>query len=197
MVAEMRLLCDRFGIEEFHFEDDSLFEDPAYVIALCRAIRRGLPGVLWQCPHGCHPADLRSELIDELAAAGCYRLYLGLHDIGPQTMQLLQRPWEPASLGPLAEQARRAGVELGGYFTLGLPGQTEADMLAAVRFAVRSPLAWAQFTPFRFLPGSSLYERRDELAPLVPPAPFLRRIIAGAYRQFYLTGGRWRNALRK
>ena len=68
-------------------------------------------------------------------------------------------------------------------------------MLAAVRFAVRSPLASAQFTPFRFLPGSLLYERRDELAPLAPPEPLLRRIIAGAYRQFYLTGGRWRIAL--
>ena len=195
VVAEMRMLRDRFGIEEFHFEDDSLFEDRSYVLSLCGRIREELPGVIWQCPNGCHPADLHCDMLACLAAAGCYRIYLGLHTTSVAAMQLLQRAWEPATLEPLTAEARRVGVELGGYFTLGLPGQSESDMQDTVRFAVASGLAWAQFTPFRFIPGSALFDRRDELRNHLPPDRLIRRIIRRAYWRFYARHGRWRSAL--
>ena len=196
VVGEMVLLRERFGIDEFHFEDDSLFEEPAYVGALCRQIRRELPGVLWQCPNGCHPADLHLDMLAELAAAGCYRIYLGLHGVSVGAMQRLERVWDPATLDPLALEAGRLGLELGGYFTVGLPGESEADMRATVRFAVASRLAWAQFTPFRFIPGSALHAQRESLAGLLPPEPLVRRIVGLGYRQFYRSGGRWRYVLR-
>ena len=195
VVAEMRMLRDRFGIDEFHFEDDSLFEDRSYVLSLSRRIRDELPGVVWQCPNGCHPTDLHYEMLAPLAEAGCYRIYLGLHSTSVAAMQLLERAWEPASLQPLTAEARRVGLELGGYFTLGLPGQSESDMQATVRFAVQSDLEWAQFSPFRFIPGSALFDRRDELREHLPPEPVVQRIIRRAYWRFYAHRGRWSSVL--
>lgn len=195
VVAEMRMLRDRFGIDEFHFEDDSLFEDPSYVVSLAGRIREALPHVAWQCPNGCHPADLHCDMLAPLAEAGCYRIYLGLHSTSAAAMQLLQRTWEPASIEPLAQEARRVGLELGGYFTLGLPDQSESDMQATVGFAVESGLEWAQFSPFRFIPGSALFDRREALCGHLPPDRVVQRIIRGAYWRFYASRGRWRSAL--
>lgn len=196
VVQEMAALRKRFGIDEFHFEDDGLLEDPDYAAELCGQIRRRLPGVLWQCPNGNHPDDLRVEMIEDLAAAGCYRVYLQLDGPDPAAMQLLRRPWEPARLGPLTAESRRVGLELGGYFTLGLPHQSPQQMQSTVRFAVESGLVWAQFTRFRFIPGSELFQRRDELSPGLPGQRHVRRAIRRAYRRFYGSQGRWRVVLR-
>ncbi len=196
VVREMTVLKEQFGIGEIHFEDDSLFEDPDYLLRLCRSIRQRLPSIVWQCPNGAHPDDLRGEMLEELAAAGCYRVYLGLHAIGARATELLERPWDPDRIGPLADEARRVGVELGGYFTLGLPEQSPEEIERTVRFAVDSSLSWAQFVPFRFVPGSRLFDRRAELAGQVLDASSLRRIIRRAYWRFYGSPGRWRGGLR-
>ncbi len=73
-----------------------------------------------------------------------------------------------AQLIHLANQASRVRIELGGYFTMGLPGESEQTMRRTVQFAVDSGLAWAQFTPFRFVPGSVLADREDEFCPRCP-----------------------------
>lgn len=196
VVEEMTILRDRFGISELHFEDDGLFEDPDYVMDLCRLIRSELPGVAWQCPNGNRPGDLHAEMLEELAAAGCYRIYLQLDSPDAEAMRLLKRCWDPAVIGPLTEEAHRVGIELGGYFTLGLPGESPSQMQATVRFAVDSGLAWAQFTPFGFAAGSELYGLREDLSPRLPPEPLVRRIIRKAYWRFYGSRGRWRVVLR-
>lgn len=195
VVEEMTMLRDRFAVGEYHFEDDGLLEDSHYVTDLCRLIRKELPGAIWQCPNGNHPDDLHVGMLEELAAAGCYRIYLQLHGPHPEAMRLLKRPWDPARIGPLTGEARRVGIELGGYFTLGLPDESPSRMQQTVRFAVDSGLRWAQFTRFDVVPGSQLDELRDELRQRLPAAPRVRRIIRQAYWRFYGSQGRWRLVL--
>ena len=196
VIEEMAMLRERFGIREFHFEDDALFEDPDYVGDLHRQIRGRLPGVLWQCPNGNHPDDLAVEMLEGLAAAGCYRIYLQLDSPNPDAMRLLRRWWDPTRLGPLTATARRVGLELGGYFTLGLPDETPKQMRQTVRFAVRSGLRWAQFTPFRFTAGSELYDQREALSARLPAEPLVRQVIRKAYWRFYGSKCRWATVLR-
>lgn len=196
VVDEMVVLHEEHGIGEFHFEDDALFEDAAYVAALCDAIAVRLPGIVWQCPNGNHPDDLTPPMMANLAAAGCYRIYFQLDSTDADAMRPLGRQWDTSRLAALTEAATRAGVELGGYFTLGLPGETTTTMRATVRFAVASGLRWAQFTPFQFNVGSTLHASRDLLHRPLPPSRSISRIIRKAYWQFYGTQGRWRCVLR-
>ncbi len=195
VVEEMAALNDRFGVDEFHFEDFGLFEDRVYIIELCRAISTTLPDVVWQVPPGCHPEDLPFDLLEELVTAGCYRVYLQLDSTSPDAMRLFGRDWDPSKIERLATEARHIGLELGGYFTLGVPGESEAGMRETVRFAAESRLTWAQFTPFRFKAGSQLDDRRSELASSIPPQSLVQQIIRSAYWRFYGTQDRWRIAL--
>jgi len=192
VVDEMAALHDVHGIDEFHFEDDGLLEDPAYVADLCRAIGDRLPEVVWQCPNANHPDDLHVDMLEQMAAAGCYRVYLALHSPAPAAMRSLGWYWNPGRIAELTDGARRVGLELGGYFTLGLPDESPATMKRTVRFAVDSGLAWAQFTPFSFTPGSQLYALHEELADRLPPSRAVRRAVRRAYWKFYGTRGRWR-----
>lgn len=196
VVREMAALRDEFALGEFHFEDDGLFEDREYVTNLCRLIRGRLPRAIWQCPNGAHPADLHPDMLEELASAGCYRIYVALHSPSPDAMRLLNWSWDPAGIVPLCDEARRVGIELGGYFTLGLPDESPADMEDTVRFAVESGLTWAQFTPFGFTAGSELFDRKAELRPRIAPQRLVRRIVRRAYWRFYGAKGRWLVVLR-
>jgi len=196
VVEEMCVLREQHGIKEFHFEDQGLFEDRDYTVELCRAVRRELPGVVWQCPAGNHPDDLHADTLPDLAKAGCYRIYLEPHGIHESNMRLLGWSWDPGRIETLAAEARSVGMELGGYFTLGLPDELQQEMLDTVRFAVESGLAWAQFTPFRFTPGSQLHDQIEHLLPRCPAAATIRRIVRRAYWKFYGSKGRWRIVLR-
>lgn len=196
VMEELLHLYHDHGIEEFHFEDDAFFDDGNYVSRLCECFRRELPAVLWQCPNGNHPHDLDARMLKDLATAGCYRVYLQLHSPHAEAMNLLGWPWDATHVKRLAEQSRRVGVELGGYFTLGLPNESLDAMRATIEFALESGLHWAQFTPLHFVPGSQLEERKGELLPLRPPEPAIRRTARRAYRRFYLARGRWRVGLR-
>jgi hypothetical protein len=42
-----------------------------------------------------------------------------------------------------------------------------------------------------FTPGSALFDRREELSPLLPPAEIVARIIRSAYWRFYGSRRRW------
>jgi len=195
VVDEMADLVERFGIGEFHLEDDGLLEQPDYVADLCEEICRRVPQVVWQCPGNNHPDDVSGEMLARMAAAGCYRVCLALHDMDPAAMESLDWSWDVARLEPLCRRAQQEGVQLGGYFTFGLPGQSAEQMRAAAAWAADSGLTWAQFTPLRLMPGSELWQRRERLAARIPPQRTIRRAVRRAYWKFYLGKRRWRAVL--
>jgi radical SAM superfamily enzyme YgiQ (UPF0313 family) len=61
----------------------------------------------------------------------------------------------PFDIAPaVVSLARAAGMKVGGYFIVGLPGKSVSETLQSVCYALRLDLAMANFTPFWFAPGS-------------------------------------------
>jgi anaerobic magnesium-protoporphyrin IX monomethyl ester cyclase len=100
----------------------------------------------------------------EMKRAGCRRIYFGIESGNEQTLERMNKKITPAQAQKAVEAAHRAGLEVGAFFILFYPGETEADVLETIRFAAGLPLDYLGLTMPYPLPGTALFERtRDRI----------------------------------
>ncbi len=202
IVDEVHLLTRTYGVRELHVVDDTFASDPAHAIAVCEALAPF--GLTLSFPNGLRLDSLSDEVLVALRRAGTYSVNLGLES-GSQ--RVLNRHRKGLALDGVRDAIRRvraAGIETGGFFILGLPGETLAEARETIRFASGLPLDRAHFSNFLPLPGTDA--TRGLVARGVPiPAPEdltyydvpfapdgltprdLKRLQRRAYLRFYLT----------
>lgn len=183
------------GYAELHLEDDSFASDRAHAVAVCQALAGRCPGLAWACPNGLHPDDLDARLVAEMARSGCRSIALGIESLDPAVLGILGRPTDLGRLPALVNGARGAGMDVAGYFLLGVPGAPPQDGASLARRALALGLDTAHFSVLEPLPGSALFARLlAEGAPLeallagrVPGVDreAALRERARAYRRFY------------
>ncbi len=196
-----------FGVRDFLFWSESFTLSRRFAAALAEeVIRRRLP-VRWVCNSRVDHVD--RELLELLRRAGCWMIGYGIESG-------VQRILDSVRKGTTLEQARRAvaashaaGLQVTGHCVLGFPGETRADVLQTIRFAVDLDLDFAQFYCAVPFPGSELYERArgagwicsDDWSrfeqnfsvldcrgawPRAPTPEEIMQLRRAAYRRFYL-----------
>ncbi|MDP7079154.1 MAG: radical SAM protein [Candidatus Undinarchaeales archaeon] len=183
------------GYREFQVEDDGFAEDRGHVVGICDAFReRGLD-IDWACTNGLHPDDLDEGLLAALAETGCYSIALGIESLDRSVLATLCRPMDLERIAGLVRAAHDHGMEVSGYFMLGLPGTVLNDGGLLADEALALDLDTAHFSVFSPLPGSPIFSRLiaegasvDEL--VAGNVPGMDRIAldaesARAYRRFY------------
>lgn len=164
--GEWEWLSRRYGIRDVQLEDDDPFADPDRIHRLCeRLIRRPLP-LIWECVNGIPPERLEPALFPLLARAGCKLLVIAFEHLRWGTTT----PALPDALGASRVQARtliraahKVGIEVGGYFMVGMPEHARREMLSGVLASYGLGLARANYSAFQWLPGSErLTERLTE-----------------------------------
>lgn len=154
--AEWSWLSKQYGIRDVHLEDDDPFADPARVVALCeRLIRHPLP-LIWECVNGIPPERLDPTLFPLLARAGCKLLVMAF-----EHLRWAEKPAETETLGCSRAQAKRliqaaeaAGIEVGGYFMVGLPEHARREQVLGVLASLGLGLTRANYSAFQWLPGA-------------------------------------------
>ncbi len=161
VLDEIRVLREQYGVREIQFIDDNLTWDVAYAHALCDGIEALPFRLLWSCPNGVRLDRLDRPLVRHMRRAGCYAAGIGIESGAPRVLGALRKGLTVDSVrrqvGMLAEE----GFETRGFFVLGFPGESRAEMQATIRFALDLPLDFAHFMLFHPLPGTSSW---DEVA---------------------------------
>jgi radical SAM superfamily enzyme YgiQ (UPF0313 family) len=158
VVDEMESLVDRFGVRSVLFRDPTFSLDMGRVTDICRLlIDRGLP-LSWGI-------ETRLDRMDEamvalLGRAGCRSVEFGLDPIDEQTRLGSHRKGvAPARAAGLVRAMTAAGVASAGLFVVGVPGQSEGEVLRTLDWIEGLGLSYVNYevaTPF---PGTELYAR--------------------------------------
>lgn len=201
--AEWEWLSKAHGIRDIHLEDDDPFADLDRIQRLCDLlIQRPLP-LIWECVNGVPIERLPLDIIPMLSAAGCRMIVVSFERLFKSSFVQLRH--SPRSATPhekvhriqvlgedvdraekLIAAATRAGIVMGGYFMLGVPGESWRDMLITLRLSYRIGLTRANYSPFQWLPGAELDAHQRELLPQTPSARRTTAISALAHVGFYL-----------
>ena len=162
VVSEIELLRDRYGVREIHIEDDNFTGKKEYVLAFCETLRQRVPGVSWTCPNGVRVDTLDLEMVAAMKASGLYFLSVGAESGSDRILKAMRKSLTVARIEEKVRLVRAAGIEVSGFFMLGFPGETPAEMEETIRFALRLPLSRASFANFQPFPGCEEFARLRE-----------------------------------
>ena len=145
------------GYDRISFADDVFTLDGDRVIAICDEIRcRGLR-FTWECLARVDSLD--EPLAREMRRAGCTRVYFGIESGSDEVLRLMNKRTTAARSRAAVEAAHRAGLEVGAFFILFYPGETDDTVLETLRFAGSLPLDYLGLSMPYPLPGTALRER--------------------------------------
>jgi radical SAM superfamily enzyme YgiQ (UPF0313 family) len=150
----------RLGYERISFADDVFTFKRQRVIEICREINcRGLR-FKWECLGRVDSLD--DATAREMKQAGCTRIYFGIESGDDRILKLMNKNITAEEARRAVEAAHRAGIQVGAFFILFYPGDTEETVLATLRYATRLPVDYLGLSMPYPLPGTALYARVRE-----------------------------------
>jgi anaerobic magnesium-protoporphyrin IX monomethyl ester cyclase len=161
VLEEMTLLIEKYGIREFHIEDDTFNMDPLRAEKIMGLIA-ALPYKLSiQFPNG-----LRADLIDdELAVAmkkaGTFLVCLAGETGSSRIMDLIQKRLDLAKVGKVVDILVKHRILTWGYFMIGFPTETREEMQRTIDYACSLNLHFVSFSIVTPFPGTVLWDMVD------------------------------------
>ena len=158
VLAEMETLVRDHGIRELHIIDDCFNCDTERALAIMTGIRqRGLDLCL-AFPNGLRGDRLPDPLLDAMKAAGVYKINFGIESGSARVQKMIRKG---LSLDAVRDGIRRAagrGIFTHGFFMLGFPGETRAEMEETIDFARATDLHTAGFALLSPFPGTEVHK---------------------------------------
>jgi len=149
------------GFREIHLTDDGFTTDINRAKKICNLLIEKRVNILWSTITGIRVDRVDLELLKKMKLAGCYRVYFGIES-GNQ--EILNRIKKEISLGQVklaVKWAKEAGLEVAGYFMIGLPGETKKTMQDTIDFAESLNLDLAKISITIPLPATELFNELD------------------------------------
>lgn len=159
VVDEVERAVTRFRAREVVFFDETFTQPRKRAVAIAEGILARNIRVRFNIRTRIDRLD--PTVLEALAAAGCTGVHVGVEAGSPRVQKLMNKNLDLDRLANSLALAQRLGLETRGYFMLGFPGETLAEMEQTIRFAAELPLDWASFTVTTPAPGSDIY--RDAL----------------------------------
>lgn len=162
IVDEIEYLKDKYKINAFMFQDDTLIFDKKWVEGICDEIlKRGLK-LIWGC-------NVRANLVSEdlfikMKKAGLRKVFMGIESGSQRVLdEVYDKRITLKQVKDAARILKKIGLKIQGYFMIGAPTETEKEIEKTIRFARSLPIDEATFSITTPLPKTYLYEKTKGL----------------------------------
>ncbi|MCC6544058.1 MAG: B12-binding domain-containing radical SAM protein [Nitrospirae bacterium] len=164
VIAELKMLIDRYGIKSVMFHDDQFIVSPKWVEEFITALHSsGIVkyGLKWVTSSRADNICKNDKLIGDMAAAGLLLLIVGFESFSPRVLKWFNKGVTVDQNFKAAEICHKHGVKVWANYILGIPTDTgwhKEDDLMTVEGVLRvKPVHFspAFYTP---VPGSALYD---------------------------------------
>ena len=145
------------GYNRISFADDVFTLHQKRVLEICAEIKQRGLNFYWECLARVDSVDDATYV--EMYQAGCRRVYFGIESGDDTILKLMNKKITAAEARHAVIAAHQAGLQVGAFFILFYPGETNQTVLNTLRFATSLPLDYLGLTMPYPLPGTALYER--------------------------------------
>lgn len=158
IINEIRYLQDNYGVNTIVFNDENIGVDRRWFLELLDAMTP--LGITWISSGGLSLRSINDdEVIDKMFASGIGLFNLAIESGSDSTLERVYKPLTTRETRQTVERIRANGDSyLVGFFILGFPFESWADIETTVSFADSLDLDWKSFYCFQPFPGSSLYQ---------------------------------------
>ena len=181
IIAELRLLVDRFNVSYIYFVDDIFNYPTDFALELCREMARERLPLRWSA--FVNPGFVDAPLLQAMLEAGCDAVEFGTDSGSPRLLKNLGKSFTVATIREASRLCRESGVDFAHYILFGGPGENEETILETFGLMDEvDPTAVIAMTGIRIFPGTTLYQQALADGIITPETPLLEPV-------FYLATG--------
>ncbi len=160
IAEELQYYHDLFGVRHFVFQHDMFTMNKKLVTETCRLIKELPFKATWNCSARLDCID--RELIDIMADAGLYHIYLGIETGSPRMQKLVNKNLDLTGITDGISYLLSKNLKVTTSFIYGFPEETEEDVsqtFALVTDLLHMGKVRVQMHRCAFLPGTALFEQ--------------------------------------
>jgi anaerobic magnesium-protoporphyrin IX monomethyl ester cyclase len=159
VMTEIELVLSQ-GYREIKFIDDTLAADYNRAMTIAREIKnRGLD-FTWFASAVVNQVD--KPLLQAFKEAGCWAILFGAESGVQKDLNAIRKGITPAQIKKAVKAAQEVGLTVYTPFLFGIPGQTYADGLKTIEFALELDPDIANFHAITPFPGTELYDNIEK-----------------------------------
>lgn len=206
VIREMKMLVQQSSAKDIYFQDDIFITEPEWVEEFCDRLEKSGLDIIWSCES--RFLGVTATMLSRMKKAGCWRIYYGFESGNQHLLDKIKKGFTLSEAKKAAQDANQAGLDVVGFFMLGLPGETPQDARRTIKFSLDLNLDHAVYALTIPHPNTELYKicetegtmiEEDKYfykkAAFVPKAyrnaEQLENYRAEAFRRFYLRPAYW------
>jgi radical SAM superfamily enzyme YgiQ (UPF0313 family) len=184
VLAEIRQVQADYGVTQFSFKDDSFTVNRGRVAEFCDALRREDLRIGWECNTR---VDLITEdLLIRMKKAGCNSIKVGIESGSEKVLERMNKGITLDQVRTAATILRKIGIHWTGYFLMGTPGETLADVYKTLDFMYEIRPDFASIGIYEPFPGTAMFEEGLKRG-LVKPDMTLEDFFTVSPNDYYKT----------
>lgn len=151
--------CVREGYREIKFIDDTLAADYERAMDIAQEIRKRRLDVTWFASACVNQVD--KPLLKAFKEAGCWAILFGAESGVQKNLNMIRKGTTLEQIRSAVKAAKDVGIRVSTPFLFGIPGETFAEGLETIEFAVDLNPDIANFHAITPFPGTYLYDHLD------------------------------------
>lgn len=157
VMEEMKMLIDKYKVQEIQIEDDNMTGWPERAKELFRRMKE--LNIVWCAPNGVRMDTLDKEMLELMKKSRCYRTTFAIESANEDLLHdVIKKPYDLSKVKPLVELTKKIGIGLHTYWIIGLPGETKEQMWKTYNFAKSLKSESASFCLATPMIGTELLE---------------------------------------
>ena len=161
-IIEEIVILKKLGYREFHVLDDQFTTDINKAKEVCEEMIRKEVNMSWNLRTGVRVDRIDTEFLDLAKRSGCYQVGVGFESGSQASLDAVGKGIKLEQAIRAVEMIKRSGIEIAGFFMLGLPGETVEGMEETIRFAIKLNPDYAKATVLVPFPGTRIYDEFEE-----------------------------------
>lgn len=156
----IRELYYNHGIRELQIRDDNFLAFRPRLRELCKCLKEDSLDLVFSIAG--RPDMVNPEILALLREANCWQIWYGVESGSQRVLDFIRKGTKLDRIRQAVKWTKEAGMSAGGFFMIGLPGETPEDIEKTIRFSQELDLDEAHFAFFIPLPGCELHEVVNE-----------------------------------
>lgn len=149
---ELRELKAKHDFEFIYFVDLTFAIDKKRTLEICRVVKEF--NVRWSCMS--RVQNLDNEMLEAMKEAGCRIILYGFESLDQDVLDKAHKGITPEEIKKMLALTRAAGIQIGGLFILGLPGETKDSINKVIEF-IKDTSGACRVKYLSAIPGTEIY----------------------------------------
>lgn len=158
VLDEMRLLKNKYGIQEIMFEDDNVTANPKRAKELFLGMAKEKFDFVWDTPNGVGAWNIDEEMIDLMKESGCIKLNFPVESGSQDVLNtIIKKPLNLEKVKALVKYCQKIKLDYGMFLVIGMPGEKISDIWQSFKFAVECGCYLPHVSIATPYPGTELF----------------------------------------